>query len=502
MDKGRKGRIQKSVISSLSLQMVTLICGLIVPRYLLNTYGSEAYGATTSITQFLSYITLLEGGIGGVARAVLYKPLAENDTEKISAIVYELKHFFRILAYISIVYALALACAFKTISHIVCYDWFGSFLLVIAIAVSVFGEYFIGMTYSVLIQADQHVYISNSLSILTTILNTIMVVFLIHLGSGLIFVKLVSSLVFLIKPTVMWFYVEKHYGLVKGIERDRKALEQKWTGLGQHLAYYIHSNTDVAVLTFLVNLETVSVYYVYNMITSNIQKVISSLCSGMEPLFGDMIAKGEKQHLSDALSLYETMTSMACSTFFSTVYVMIVPFIRLYTRGVEDINYIQPVFAVLITTAFVLDCLRSPFQSVIMAAGHFKQTRFGAYGEAAINIILSIFLVWKAGLVGVAIGTIAASGFRFIYSVVYLSHNILLREFSVFLKRLLINITCIVSICLICHYFISRIDIDNYLRWILCSACVFAVSTLFTLLFNGLFYRSFVRMVINKVYKK
>ena len=55
MFKGRSGRIKKSVITTLLLQIITLICGLIVPRLLLGAYGSEAYGATTSISQFLSH---------------------------------------------------------------------------------------------------------------------------------------------------------------------------------------------------------------------------------------------------------------------------------------------------------------------------------------------------------------------------------------------------------------------------------------------------------------
>lgn len=66
----------------------------IVPRLMIGTFGSEAYGATSSITQFLAYITLLEAGIGGVARSALYKPLADNDDYMISAVVCEIKRFF------------------------------------------------------------------------------------------------------------------------------------------------------------------------------------------------------------------------------------------------------------------------------------------------------------------------------------------------------------------------------------------------------------------------
>lgn len=489
MNIGRKQRVKKSVLTTLALQITTLVCGLIVPRALLGAYGSEAYGATTSITQFLSYITLLEGGIGGVARAALYKPLAENDKTKISVIVYELKRFFRILAYISIGYALVLACTFKSLSHIECYDWMTTFWLVLVIAISTFGQYFIGISYSALIQADQRVYIINILSIATTVLNALFVIVLIKAGSNLLVVKLASSIVFLLKPTAMWIYVRRKYGIVMRPKRDKSVLSQRWTGLGHHIAYYIHNNTDVTVLTLVDNLKSVSVYSVYNMVTQNIQNVVSALCSGMESLFGDMIARNEKRQLNETFDLYETMISIACTVLFSTVYVMIVPFVSIYTKGIEDANYIRPEFAYLITTAAVVYCFRYPYIATITAAGHFSQTRWGAYGEAILNICTSVILVWKLGLEGVAIGTVIAIAARLVYSVIYLSKDILSRPIRSFIQRESVNFINIACIVLGCSAFIRKFEISNYFQWVCCAGAVFLISTAVTLFINLIVYK-------------
>lgn len=56
-----------NILTQLLNQLVTTACGILIPRILLAAYGSEAYGISASIAQFLSYITLFEGGIGGVA---------------------------------------------------------------------------------------------------------------------------------------------------------------------------------------------------------------------------------------------------------------------------------------------------------------------------------------------------------------------------------------------------------------------------------------------------
>ena len=136
----RQSRAKKNILSSLLSQVVVLICGIVVPRLMIGAFGSEIYGATTSITQFLAYITLLEGGIGGVARAVLYKPLSQRDMMMISSIMEEVKRFFRIVAFIFAGYVLILACSFQKIANIECMDWISTVVLVVVISISTFGQ--------------------------------------------------------------------------------------------------------------------------------------------------------------------------------------------------------------------------------------------------------------------------------------------------------------------------------------------------------------------------
>ena len=209
----------------------------------------------------------------------------------------------------------------------------------------------------------------------------------------------------------------------------------------------------------------------------------------MESLFGDMIAKDEKRKLNDTFDLYETMISIACSVFFSTVYVMIVPFVSIYTNRIEDVNYIRYEFAFLITTAAVLYCLRHPYILTITAAGHFSQTRWGAYGEAIINITISVILVWKMGLDGVAVGTVIAISARFIYSVVYLSKNILSRPIQSFVRRGAVNTVNIGCIVFGCRFIVQRLEIFNYLQWSCYAGIVFLISTATTLIINLIAYK-------------
>ncbi len=498
----RERRAKLNIIVSLLGQFVTLTCGLIVPRLLIGQFGSEAYGATTSISQFLAYITLLEAGIGGVARSALYKPLADGDMRQISAVVCEIKRFFRVIGYIFAVYVIMLACTFQRIADVRCFDWLSTAALVVVISISTFAQYFIGISYAVLLQASQRTYITTVISMAATVLNTMLIVVLTTHGFSLIIVKLASSVVFALKPLAMWVYVRKHFQLVHVKEHNPQLLAQKWNGLGQHLAFFLHSNTDIAVLTILANLATVAVYSVYNMVVTQIQNVTTSFSAGMEAIFGDMLAKKEMDLLKRTFSYYETLLSVISLILFSVTAVMIVPFVKLYTKGITDVNYIQPAFAFLLVIASLLYCLRIPYHALTIAAGHFRQTQFAAYGEAFINITVSVILVIRCGLVGVAIGTVLAVLFRFFYYIYYLSKNIFFREVSISAKRFGVNGLTFALIVIGCGCFVSRIRISTYVEWVACSAVVGLVSALTVLISMYLFYREDLTPVLNKVFRR
>ena len=150
----RTKKMLMNSISTLMLQLVTVICGFILPRVMLTAFGSEINGAVSSITQFLGYISLLEAGVGGVTRAALYKPLANGDSVKISRIVNATQSFFRKVAGVFILYAVVLSVVFKYISSTEL-EWGFTIALVAILAVSTFAQYYFGITYSVVLQADQ-----------------------------------------------------------------------------------------------------------------------------------------------------------------------------------------------------------------------------------------------------------------------------------------------------------------------------------------------------------
>lgn len=468
-------RVKLNTFSSLVHQLVTIVCGLIIPWIMIDTFGSVAYGITISIAQFLSYITLLEGGIGRVARGALYKPLAEKDEEGISQVYLAVKRFFATIGIIFAVYVVMLAFGYHSMAQVTVFEWEYTAALVVGIAIGKFAEYMIGFSKMTLLQADQKQYVVNMIYIATNILNVILIVALAKSGVDILWVKVVSSLMFVLRPLLYAVYVRKHYCLRKtGV---KATLPNKFTGIAQHTAYVIQDNTDVMLLTLLADLPSVAVYSVYRLVIFSLRNLAASFTSGMEALLGEMAAKGEQETLYKTYRSYKLILTALTFMLFGTAAILIVPFVRLYTTGITDADYVRPLFALIMVIAEALNCLMLPCFNLTIAANKLKQSQFGAYGEAAINVTVSLvlMLVWDP-LVGVAMGTLVAMVFKCVYYTVFAGKHILKKKIMPLFWKLGITTLALLGFSLGGIWLIQDVLIYKYTQWVVWGIA-FAITT-------------------------
>ena len=435
----RMSQTKLNIACSVLLQLVTGICGLILPRFVLRNFGSEVNGLVASVTQLLSYAVLLEGGIGGVMKAALYKPLANEDDAGISSIFYQISRTFRKISVIFVGCAVALSICMKFFVDTQ-YDWFYVFTMVLILSAHTFFSYYIGLPQRLLMTADQKLYILQFTRIITTILNLLLCLLVMDLGGGIHLVKLTTVAVFALNPLVQHLYVKRHYKISRDVETTGTQLVQKRDGVIHHLSYFIHRNTDVVILSLFGSLQTVSVYTVYNMVIYVLEQLLASISSGISGLVGRLIARKEIAELNRIVDRYEACNNVLATGIATVCAILILPFVSIYTGGVTDVQYHQPFFAMLMIAGSYAYSIRHPFGCVVSAAGHYKETKAGAIGEVVINLVLSFVLVKPLGLVGVALGTFAAMFFRTIHTVWYLSKHILHRPVWKFMLKLVCNL--------------------------------------------------------------
>lgn len=471
----RSKRAALNSIFAIISEVVSVICGFILPRLILSTFGSKYNGITSSITQFLSYVVLLRAGIGGVTRAALYKPLAEQDSVKLSGIVNATQAFMRKVSLIYLVCAgvFALVYPFFVSDE---FNWLFSFSLVLILSISFFAQNYFGITYSLVIEADQRGYIYSILTIVTTILNTVVASCLILMGASIHVVKFGSAIVFAANPIFLSFYTKKRYRIDKSIPKDNIAIRQRWDAFAQQFAAFINNNTDVVILTLASNLSEVSVYTIYHMVIKGLNGFQNAIVNSFEPAFGDLLAREEKEKLDDGFKTCEFVCFSIATFIWICAGMLILSFVMVYTRGITDVSYYRPVFAVLACVSAYFNCTRMPYVMIVSAIGHFRQIRTGAIITPIINIVLSAVLVPRYGVDGVMVGTIASMIFMNCQYSIYASKYILHRSMKYVLRNFLVS-GIEISLCVLLYIVIPLPSINNYFAFF-ANAFIYAIAVL------------------------
>lgn len=494
----RSKKVLYNIGFSLILQIISIICGFVIPKLIITTYGSNVNGLISSITQFLAYITFLEAGFGPVIKSCLYKPISNKNKNEIERILKTSQNIFRKISYIFIIYILIL-CIILPIILSNNFDKLYTLSLIIIISISTFFEYYFGMTYKLFLQAKQDNYIISIIQIGTLILNAIIIIILVKLGVNIQIVKLFSSTIFILRPILQNIYVRKKYKINLKEASPNYKIGQKWDALAQHIAYVVHTNTDIIILTLFCNLKEVSVYSVYLLIINSIRNILcNSFVNGVDSVFGDMIVKDEKDVLNKSFKTYEVVYLTISTITFVCTFILIIPFIKLYTYEMNDVNYIRPIFAYIFVLAEFIYVIRQLYYSLVKVAGHFKETRKGAIIEALSNVIISILLVFKFGLVGVAIGTLVAMSIRTI-EIAYYTHKYILNRSIINFIKLMILIIIEFLIIIFIYSIMPKIIINNYFDWIMEAIILFIISSVIIILINSLFYREELKIIINKI---
>lgn len=499
----RKRKLMLNSASALIYQIIAIICGFVVPRLFLTYYGSAVNGLVSSITQFLGFITLAECGVGAVVQSTLYKPLVDNDMLSVSKIVASSEKFFKRIAYLLLGYVVVLMVVYPIIT-LDSFDYLFTLILIFVISISSFAQYYLGMTYRLLLNADQLGFIQYTIHAAALILNTVCCILLMGNGVSIHFVKLVTSLIFLSQPMLLSAIAKKKYKIDHKIKLTDEPIKQKWNGLAQHIAGVVLINTDTIVLTLLSTLENVSIYAVYHLVVNGVKDIVISMTNGMRAMFGNMLAKKETKVLNYYFGNIEWFLHTLVTFVFSVTALLIVPFVKVYTANIADTNYIVPAFAYMLTLAQASYCYRLPYYILVNAAGHYKQTQWSAVIEATINVVLSIILVFKFGLIGVAIGTLAAMIYRTVYLVIYLSKNIIYRKPIHFFTHLLVDV-CETALLFIVVYkfplFFALGD-KTYAAWIILALKIGITGVIVCALTNMIFYYSTMKHILSSFINK
>ena len=496
----RAKALKLNTVTVLLGEIIALVSGLVLPRLILVNYGSSLNGLVSSITQFLSFSVVLRAGVGGVTKAALFKPLANNDTDKINAIMSATKSYMRKIGLIIALGVAIFSFVYPFMVKDEC-DWWYACLMVLVLGISTFAENYFGIKNMIFLQADQKMYIQNIASALSYLASFAISALLILCRCDMLIVKLGAAGTFMLKPLFLEIYVRKNYKLNMNVAPDNLALKNRWDAFAQQLAIIINGNIDIVLITMFSALGSVSVYTVHCLVVNNLGKVVQSPITGIGATFGSMIANGEKDNLRRSFSFIEWGLFSITTWLFAVTAVLITPFVDIYTRSVIDVDYHQPLFAFLLVITMILNTLRIPYQAVVEAAGHFKQTKNASIFEVIVHIVVSCVLLIKLGIIGVVIGALISSIIRTLQYAIYSAKNILQIPISHVIKNYIAYFISFFVCCIVCRA-IPFAQPENYFSWCVMAVPVTLISFVIVALVGLIFNKNDVSFLCNRIFKK
>ena len=452
---------------------------------IIDHFGSEVNGLTHSIKQFLGVISFLDMGVSQVVRSSLYGPIADHDNLNISRIMVSGRKFYKKIAYallgyvaiLFIIYPVLVNNSFET-AYIVA--------LIAVMSISSFVQYYFGVMNEQLLHADQKSYLIYSVQIICTVMNLLVCIIMIRLNCSIQIVMLTTAVIFLIKPTFYALYIRNHYMLDRNVRYREEPIKQKWSGIAQHISAVVLDGTDNIVLTLFSTLSNVSIYSVYYMIVGSIQNFYQTAVVGVQSGAGAIWAKDDFKSIRKMFLKIEYLLHTVTIFLFVCTGILIVPFVQVYTKGLMDADYIQPIFAIIIVVAYGVRCLRTPYNIWILAAGHFKQTKHCHIIAAVLNLIISITVVSKCGLIGVAVGTLIAMIYQTTWMAIYTTRKLVKVSIMHLVKRCLAD-ACMVIVTILATAWIRLEDV-SYLGWFLMAVKVASIAAVSVIGLSVVFY--------------
>ncbi len=495
-------RTKKFFYNSLTtaiFQIVLFIAGLITPRIMLKYYGSEVNGLVSSINQFINYFRLVEAGLSGAAIYSLYKPLANKNYDDVNSVVSATRKFYIQSGYIFVALTFVMSIIYPIYikSDTLLSTEVG--ILVLILGVNGALDFFTLSKYRVLLTADQKTYVISLSSMVYTIINTIIIVVLGMMQVNIVILRFVALLSIFLRSFILMVYVKRNYKYLDyKAKPNTKALDKRWDALYLQILGVVHTGAPVVILT-LVNkdLKLISVYAIFNMVMAGINGVLEIFKSGLSASFGDVIARGETKVLQKSYTEFEYSYYALITIVYSISFIMIMPFIRIYTSGITDINYNVPLLGFLFVLNGLLYNIKTPQGMLVISAGMYKETRVQVTIQGLITVVFGFILAPFIGIYGVLIASIVSNIYRDIDLMFFIPKHVTKLPVINTAKRIFLVLFSTTFIYL--PFIMINISTSGYIQWLIYAIIVGIYVCIVVLIISLIFDRKTFKDAIGRI---
>ncbi len=479
-----------NIFFSLLLNFIVIIIGFILRRFFILYLGLEYAGINSLFNNLVSIFSLTELGIGAALTYQMYKPLKDNNFDKLSGLFIFYRKAYTIISLV-VLFAGVLFSPFLKYILSTTLNSIEVYLSYYLILFNTASSYFMGYFKAILIadQKGRHYSKTNLIlylfqSLIQFILIILFKSFIFYLVT-LIFVNIILNL--LTRKIVFKFYTFLKKPIKNKLDpSEMKDVKKSISSMALHkLGSVLVTSTDSLIISSFIGIATVGLYSNYLLLIETSKRIINLLMENLTPSIGNLINEG---NLIISKRVYFEITFFNfILNYFSTF--TLFSFIQLFMElWLGDQYLLSNSIIYLICLSFYLNLSRRANIVFIDASGVFNNLKFKSFFEGFLNILFSLYfvLVINLGLLGVLLGTILSNVLsNIIIEPLFLFKYYFKQKLNFeFYSRLLFNIIITflsITIYIIFHNFIfnNSIFIDSFSSYFLTLILIIPIVFLF-----------------------
>ena len=416
----RTSNAKRAIVSGLLHKLLSMIVPFLMRTLIIYTLGNLYLGLNSLFTSILNALSLAELGVGSALVFAMYKPVADDDKEHVSALLNVYRLAYYVIGSIILIGGLIVVPFLPNIIHGDYPTEINIYIIyLIHLAATVSGYFFQGYRRS-LLDAYQRTDIINKVSIaLDVLLYTIQAIALLKFQNYYFYVGVAffRSIIF---NLVIWFITKKRFSNIKPVGRITKSernqiLRKTGALIGHKAGGVVVNSVDNILISAYIGLDIVAVYNNYFYIVTALSGLFFMLINGLTSIVGNYIIKEDQSkivRLFNTMHFYIALMVCICCTCLLNMYQ---PFISAW---VGDESLLPFSSVILFTVYFFIVKIKTVGMLFKDAAGLWEKDALKPYIQIAIDLVIDVILLRTIGINGAIISSIACILFGFVYETV------------------------------------------------------------------------------------
>lgn len=501
----------KTMITGLLSNGFAILINLISQAIFIRILGSEYLGLNSLFSNILSMLGIVELGIGDAIIFNLYKPIADNDTEKIKSLMNFYKKSYHIVGIIVLIIGILLIPFLPYLINEVLIPVNINIVFLLLLCDVVFS-YFLSYKRSIL-YANQKNYIINIIHIFYLLFLNIFQISILIFTKNYYFYLIIKLIMRLLENFVITIVANKKYNYLNDKHSEKLEKHVKDDVLKKVKALFLHKigsfvvfGTDNMIISKFLGLTMVGLYSNYNLIISSINTIVGQIISSTTASVGNMLVTENKSKQFEVFNKIRFVNFWITSIFSCGLLTVIDSFIKVW---IGNDYLLSKIVLIVLVINFYFNSTRSTYNAFKDAAGIYYEDRFVPIIESILNILISLIFVKMFGLVGVFIGTILSGMVLWTYSYPkFVYKKIFSRPYHDYAKETIGYILLFVILASFTYFVSTLFVFDNIFLQLIINALIAVIipNAIMVLIFRKSeefkYFVNIIKNILDKIFKK